>query len=126
MSSQSKSEFRRFLLDMKQEQDEGLFALEKEYLSLVHQRRLSLLNYLKETTSSGKREIGEGLKQLHTQIRAELDTFLRVRVYEGWQEAQLLKQIEALKQRGLPPAILFYDGSVAYQRSLLSLILEKL
>lgn len=114
--------FRKFLLDLQYQQNELLYCLEQEYLSLVRDRRTALVTYLKTSTTNPKREVGDGLKEMHTGTQAEFDAFLKVKVYDGWQEAQLFKQIEALKDAGFPTFLLKADDP-KYLQSLMAYLL---
>ncbi len=108
----SKTDFRRFLLDLKQTQEQELFTLEQEYLTLVRDRRTALINYLRTASvgdggeGEGKRHIHDAVKQMHARTQAELDAFLKIRVYEAWKMGQLVKQRDALKECGFPSALL--------------------
>ena len=126
----SPAAFRRFLLDLKNAQDSELFQLEQEYLTLVRDRRTALINYLRSSsaTASGKRNIHEGLKDLHDRTQAEFDALLKVKVYYGWQLGQVKKQIEALKAAGFPSALLSSRGNceIEYYQSIMEYLLLKL
>lgn len=123
----SSASFRRLLLSLKNTQDSELFQLEQEYLALVRDRRTSLLNYLRTTNGStaagGKRNILEGLKELHGRTQAEFDAFIKVKVYYGWQMGQLSKHIEVLKEAGLPGALLS-NGGIGYYQSVMEYLLK--
>ena len=116
--------FRKFLLDLQYQQQELLYCLEQEYLSLVRDRRSALVTYLKTSTSTNnpKRQVGDGLKEMHTRTQAEFDAFLKVKVYDGWQEAQLVKQMEAIKEAGFP-AVLLKENDPKYLQSLMAYLL---
>lgn len=114
--------FRKFLLDLQYQQQELLYCLEQEYLGLVRDRRTALVNYLKTSTDNPKRQVGDGLKEMHARTQAEFDAFLKVKVYDGWQEAQLLKHIEALKEAGFP-AVLLQENDPKYLQSLMAYLL---
>lgn len=123
----SPSSFRRgLLLSLKNIQDSELFQLEQEYLALVRDRRSSLLNYLRtaNNTTAGKNKVLEGLKELHGRTQAEFDAFLKVKVYYGWQLGQLSKQIEALKEAGVPCALLSNGCGVGYYKSVMEYLLN--
>ena len=114
--------FRKFLLDLQYQQQELLYCLEQEYLSLVRDRRSALVTYLKTSTNNPKRQVGDGLKEMHTRTQAEFDAFLKVKVYDGWQEAQLVKQMEAIKEAGFP-AVLLKENDPKYLQSLMAYLL---
>ena len=120
--------FRRLLLDLKNTQDAELFQLEQEYLTLVRDRRTSLVNYLRSSSATGgKRNIHEGLKEIHSRTQAEFDAFIKVKVYYGWQLGQINKQIEALKVAGFPVALLTQgNGECGYYQSVMKYLLYKL
>lgn len=115
--------FRRTLLQLQHHQSEALYSLEQEYLALVHDRRTALITHLK-SSSTNKRQVLEGLKEMHRRTQAEFDAFLKVKVYDGWQSAQLASQIEALKLAGVPGALL--QGEIVYLQSLMEYLLIKL
>ena len=62
---------------------------------------------------------------MHTRTQAEFDAFLKIKVYEGWQEGQLMSHLEALKEAGLPVALI-KDCDVKYLRNLMEYLLLKL
>ena len=97
--------FRRFLLELKHSQESELFQLEQEYLSLVQERRVALINYIRSSVGN-ERHVHDTLEQMHGRTQAELDAFLKIRVHEGWQAGQVHKQIEAMRSAGFPSALL--------------------
>lgn len=118
--------FRKFLLDLQHQQQEQLFRLEQEYLNLVRDRRTALVTFLKSETAS-KRQMVDELKEMHSRTQAELDAFLKVRVYDGWLEAQMAKQIEALKGvTGFPTSLLVQDRNPKYLQSIMAYLLTNI
>ena len=120
-----KAAFRRVLLELKHSQDDSLYTLEQEYLCLVRDRRTALINYLK-SSSQNKRQVIEGLKEMHTRTQAEFDAFLKVRVYDGWQSAQLASQIETLHKAGISSALLNEREGISYLQTVMEYLLIKL
>ena len=123
LDTANRPEFRKFLLNLQNQQQEQLYCLEQEYLHLVRDRRTALVTFLKTSTNS-KKKVSEELRAMHDRTQAEFDAFLKVRVYDGWLEAQLLKQIEALKAAGFP-AVLLQDQNPKYLQSLMAYLLIK-
>ena len=121
---EDKDEFRRCLLALKQEQEEALFKLEQEYLKLVRERRTALLSYLK-SSSTTKRALNDNFKGMHVEVQTELDSFLAIRVYEGWQCSQLHRQRQCLLELGVSAALLQADCTPQYMRELMSFLLYK-
>lgn len=118
--------FRKFLLNQQHQQQEQLFCLEKEYLNLVRDRRTALVTFIKSGTGS-KRQMGDELKEMHSRTQAELDAFLKVRVYDGWLEAQLVKQIEVLKGvTGFPTSLLIQNRNPKYLQSIIAYLLTNI
>lgn len=68
----------------------------------MRERRTALINYLRTPGGASKRQVHETLKEMHARTQAELAAFLKIRVYEGWQMGQMLKQMEALRAAGFP------------------------
>lgn len=106
---EDKSLFRRQLLVFKHAEEESLFKLEQEYLKLVRERRTSLVTFL-QSSSTTKRAVSDQLKGMHDEIKAELASFLRIRVYEGWQWGQVHRLRQCLKDLGVPVSLLALAG----------------
>lgn len=62
---------------------------------------------------------------MHIRTQSEFDAFLKVKVYDGWQEAQISRQIDALREAGVPVALLKGNEGIEYMRSLTSYLLFK-
>ena len=117
--------FRKLLLDLQYQQQELLYCLEQEYLNLVRDRRTALLNYLKTNSgNNSKRQVAEGLKEMHARTQAEFEAFLKVKVYDGWQETQLFKQIQTLKDAGFPASLLNENNPKYLQRLMAYLLMN--
>lgn len=81
------------MLRLRREQEESLFALEKEYQALLLNRRQALLNFIRSNSSKTSTAT---LRTMHTHSQEELDAFLKVRVFDGWQAGQLKLQLDGL------------------------------
>ena len=123
LSPEQRTILHKLLVEMKRSQEESLFALEKEYLRLVTDRRHATIAALKANCAD-KSFVGEPLKTLQKQNEEELAAFLRVRVFEGWQMAQFVKQKERLIEEAAIPAQLFKHENFALMRTLMQILWE--
>ncbi len=121
MTAEERFSLHTLLVELKRSQEESLFALEKEYVRLVADRRYSTIAALKANCTD-KSFVNEPLKTLQNQTEEELAAFLRVRVYEGWQLGQVAGQKERLLKESSVPAELFEHENYALMRTMMQFL----
>lgn len=119
-----RGELKKLLVELKRQQEETLFDLEKQYLRMVAERRTMTVSALK-SHAADKSFVGEPLRSLVNQNEVELQAFMKIRVHGEWQAGQMIKQRDRLIQFGVPEEVFSRIEDVKFTRELLQLIWDK-
>lgn len=124
LSTEGRAELKKLLVELKRQQEESLFDLEKQYCRLVSDRRTLTVSALK-AHAADKSFVGEPLRALVSQTDEELTAFMKIRVHGEWQAGQMIRQRDRLVQFGFPERAFDRIEDVKFTRELIQLIWDK-